>query len=181
VLFAKIGDLPTKLFVNCISTAEDTSTDLYPDRPFYVDQCRVYEFLLDGLDVGIMESSAYKPLQRTDGVLEIGYLLCFGRFSNGSLLGAKSDKRANAEKNLGYGIVLTLWRATYGVARLDTSLVMMSIPRCLATPIYTISDAETHTYQNRLTSRDENQILGVPCLLRCQNLCLRQPLRLLSG
>jgi len=36
---------------------------------------------------------------------------------------------------------------TYGVARLDTSFTMMSIPRCLATPIWKMLAKQ---YENRL-------------------------------
>jgi hypothetical protein len=56
------------------------------------------------MDIGILEGAAYEALEATDGVLEVGNLLCFGCLSEISALGTKSNKSA----------VLAIWGLVEG-------------------------------------------------------------------
>ena len=54
--------------------------------------------------------------------------------------------------------IKSLAKAIYGVARFDTSLVMISIPRCLATPT---CERKKANYQMRIPSDGEDTYFAV--------------------
>lgn len=71
--------------------------DLGADLAVNVDQGRRDELLLD-LDIGVSEFATEQALERANGVLEVGDLLCLGSFSEISGFGSESDERPVVEK-----------------------------------------------------------------------------------
>lgn len=101
-----------------------------------IDKRGVEEFAFDGVDVRIVKRATNETLERANGVSKVGSFLGLCRLTNGALLGAKAnegtrDKCLRGERER----ERKKEKETHGVARLETSLVMISTPRRRATPI----------------------------------------------
>lgn len=65
--------------------------DLNTSQSIDIADVRGVELLLD-LDIGVVERTADQALERADGILEVGSLLCLGGLADGSAAGIESDQ-----------------------------------------------------------------------------------------
>jgi len=87
--------------------------------------------LLFNLDIGVIERAADEALERADSVLQVRGLSCLGGLANLSAAGAESDQRSIHKNFLVSTLIFRMCRhhraaggITYGVCRLETSLVI---------------------------------------------------------
>lgn len=92
------------------------------------------KFPLDLFNFRVGDCPSDESLERADSVAEVGSLESLCRLADRPLLETEGNERS---VRIRLSVLIQMCGAvyTYGVARLDTSFVMMSIPRCLATPI----------------------------------------------
>lgn len=103
---------------------------LCADGAVHVDEGGVEETLFI-VEIGVEDGATDEPFERSDGVSEVGRLLGLCGLADSTLFGPKGDERTGGCSSDERGGE----KGTHGVARLETSLTMMSMPRFLATPI----------------------------------------------